>query len=306
MVCEPPSADPPLVLLCRDRGPRLLIERAAGPVQAYDSAMEALLAVARQRPRAVVLYAADFDGRQDAILSALRRAQPDVPVYVVVDAADEPTGRRLVEEGAADYAVMSEGLQDLREMLAGKAGPAQRLAVETEAYLAAGRAQARQDAPAASGPGRSDPSLSGQAPPGAQRFFDAACALAGLAALDPPELLEKGGRVIVEAAGAERGSVFVWDNQAGRLDRRGGGSADAPADDQQALAERAVRTGETLLVETGGGPVLCVPVRAGGDALGAVSLSGAALGGEKGAPVRAAVESLARALAHLAAARPRG
>ena len=314
-----PSAAPPVVLLGRSPAAHRLVERAAAQVRSYGSAMEALLSLAQDRPRAIVLCPADFEGREDALLAAIRRAQPGVPIYVLVPPEDEPLGRRLVEGGAADYALLPDGLEDLRAMLAGGPDAARRTPVETEAYLAGGGGPRTADAAPPPSTSRT-PSDPGPTPPAAQAgpLFDAACALAGLAALDPAELLQKGGRIIQEAAGSERGSVFLWDAGAGRLQPRPGpGAEDGPTADEQALAERAVRTGETLLVAPASGPppegaspgagraVLCVPVRVGGDAFGAICLAGAAWGGRHGAAVRAAVEALARALAHLAQAAAR-
>ena len=119
---------------CRHGDCRPALEQALGPVRVERSAAEGVLWAARHAARAVLLKVSDFGGRERDLVSALKRAQPAVPVYLMVSAQDEPLARDLVADGAAGYAVLPGDLPHLREVLfpARPAGPA----VETEAYLA--------------------------------------------------------------------------------------------------------------------------------------------------------------------------
>ena len=268
-----------VLLVCRDASCRAPLERALGPLRVETSAAEAILCAARHAPRAVVLAASDFAGRERHLLSALRRAQPAVPVYILASAQDEPLARDLVAEGAAGYAVAPGDVGRLREMIFPEAAKAARLPVEAEALLASR--------------GTAGGGVSGNG-----AMFDAACALAGLASLGPDEILEKGARAILKAAGAERASAFVCTNGSDRLDlKHSVGDIDEPYDAERSAAEQAAQTGETVTSEAGDSPrgrwLLCVPVKSGTKTLAALCFSS----GRRADP--GAIESLARALAHL-------
>ena len=83
------------VLVCRDVGRRALLERLVPSAETHSSAIEAMLAVARKGPRAVVVNLRDVEGAERDVVAAVQRARPDVPVYFVVEPEDEPAGRRL-------------------------------------------------------------------------------------------------------------------------------------------------------------------------------------------------------------------
>jgi DNA-binding NarL/FixJ family response regulator len=100
-------------------------------VRTFTSAIEGVLAVARQRPEAVVVNLDDVEGREADLVRALGRARPGVRICLVVSAHAEPLARQLVRSGAAGYLIATGGLHRLPQMLsptlpsdAGGAGPA--------------------------------------------------------------------------------------------------------------------------------------------------------------------------------------
>ena len=95
-----------VVVICRHPGRRVLLEHLVPSPETHTSAMEALLAVARRRPKAIVLNLEDVEGRERDLVAALRRARPETPIYTLVKPEDEPLGRRLLKEGASDYFVL--------------------------------------------------------------------------------------------------------------------------------------------------------------------------------------------------------
>jgi len=100
------EGDRRVLLVCRSAGRRALLARLVGGAETHASAVEAVLAILRHRPQAVVLNLEDIEGRERDFLAALGRSRPETPVYVVAQPEDEPLARRLLREGAADYFVL--------------------------------------------------------------------------------------------------------------------------------------------------------------------------------------------------------
>jgi GGDEF domain-containing protein len=256
--------DDRVVIVCRSPGPRAMLERLIGPAETHAAAVEAVLSVTRRPARAVVINTEDVIGSEHNLLAALRRAGPGVPIYPVVKPENEPLGRRMVREGAADYFVTPDDVGRLPQVLA--RGPG------TSASPAAKSATADDAA------------------------FQAACSLADLAPADSQTILRDGAAIIFRALGAARGCLFVWNARARRLDLAASavqpaGAAQAQLEDERTAAERVLRTGETLVLDsTRGGPLLCIPVRDAGDTFGVLCTAGAD---------RTAAESLVRAMARL-------
>ena len=109
MNAAPPTqaeGDRRVLLVCRSAGRRALLARLVGGAETHASAVEAVLAILRHRPQAVVLNLEDIEGRERDFLAALGRSRPETPVYVVAQPEDEPLARSLVHDGAADYFVL--------------------------------------------------------------------------------------------------------------------------------------------------------------------------------------------------------
>ena len=281
---QPGAADPSenrVVLLCRDPGRRALLEGLVPAAETYTSAVEAVLAVTRKGPRAVVVNLEDIDGSERDLVGALRRARPDVPVYVIVKSEDEPRGRGLVRQGAGDYFVLPTDVYRLPQVLA-PAPPA-----PAAAEMAPSRAGRLGDQP--------DP----------QRLFDAACALAGLAQLQAEALLREGAAVILQGLGAARGCLFAWNSRTSGLDLAVAvgeplGVNVERLQSERAAAERIIRTGKATLEpgRTPGDALLCVPVGGENETIGVLCVSrkddGLALGPDDRDAATALTVSLAR------------
>ncbi len=286
-----------LVLVCRDAARRRLVGRYVSLLEVHGTAGEAILALSRAAPRAVVIDLADFRGQVEAVVRAARRGRPGTPIYLVVDVSDEPLAHRLVRDGdVTDYLVGPDELRRFGQAMArGEPWPpAAEVPVETQAYLASSTGRAGTEAP----------------PPadGMRRYFEAACALADLAPLDRSVILRQGSRTILEAAGTGRGCAFLWNAGTGRLETAlCVGPPAEPTDDERATVQRAVRTGETLVLQVRGDAgmcrLLCIPVRGAHEVLGAICLSGPAEGPAQ--PDAEAIEALTRALGRLAIAAER-
>jgi GGDEF domain-containing protein len=257
-----------VIAICRQPAQRALLARLAPGAETHTSAAEAVLATARRPPRAIVINLEDVEGSERDLLAALRRTMPGVRVYLVVKAEDEPRGRALLREGAADYFVLPDDVYRLPAVLAGRP--------KTE------------PAPAAP-PAATDGSR--------RAVLDAACALADLALADGTTLLRRGAEVILRGIAGRRGCLFTWNREASRLDLAAvvGQSAGGPAgtqhgklpcwvprcDDERAMAQRAYHTGETLCLEATGlsagipaaDALLCLPVRESDDTFAVVCLS---------------------------------
>jgi DNA-binding NarL/FixJ family response regulator len=286
------AAAPRVVLLCRDLARQALIGRHVRSLEVRRSAGETVLAVSRAAPHAVVLDLADFGDQAADLLAALRRAQPDVPIYAFAQAEDEPLARELVRDaGLADYFVGPDELRRFGQTAArGEVWRTPDVPIETQAYLASESPAAPAQPP------------SRRPTDGTRRYFEAACALAHLAADDPATVLRKGSRTILEAAGTGRGSAFVWNPGTGRLETCVAvGSPAEPTEDERTTAQRAARTGERLALQVqaqdGMRRLLCVPIRGGDETLGAICLSSPLE--EPSPPDLEAVEALTRALARL-------
>jgi len=287
MILEPPTsalkptAGERIVLICRNPARRALLADFIPSPETHSAAVEALLAVVRRSPRAVVVNVEDIEGSVRDVVAALRRARPEVPVYVLVRPEDEPVGRGLVREGAADYFVIPGDVHRLPAILG---HPEEKTTAE------AGR-------------------------PGEEKFFEAACRLADLAMRDSHTLLAEGASVILHAAGARHACVFTWNARAGRLHPplRIGAPADAGCDTERTFAARVIRTGETLQVDLpqvqaatappdagsagpGAGGLLCVPMQESTETFGALCLR---LEGQTPPKTQQAVAALARALGRL-------
>jgi GGDEF domain-containing protein len=257
-----------VIAICRQPAQRALLARLAPGAETHTSAAEAVLATARRPPRAIVINLEDVEGSERDLLAALRRTMPGVRVYLVVKAEDEPRGRALLREGAADYFVLPDDVYRLPAVLAGRP--------KTEPAPAA--------PPAAADGGR-------------RAVLDAACALADLALADGTTLLRRGAEVILQGIAGRRGCLFTWNREASRLDLAAvvgqghpgrhmavlgpGGPAADRCDDERAMAQRAYHTGETLCLEATGlsagipaaDALLCLPVRESHDTFAVVCLS---------------------------------
>jgi CheY-like chemotaxis protein len=285
---QPGAADPSenrVVILCRDPGRRALLEGLVPAAETHTSAVEAVLAVTRKGPRAVVVNLEDIDGSERDLLGALRRARPDVPVYVIVKSEDEPRGRGLVRQGAGDYFVLPTDVYRLPQVLA--PAPPAPAAADTAPGRAAGPESPRR---------RPDP----------QRLFDAACALAGLAQLQAEALLREGAAVILRGLGAARGCLFAWNSRTSGLDLAVAvgeppGVNVERLQSERAAAERIIRTGKAALVpgRTPGDALLCVPVCGEGETIGVLCMSRKDDGSAAGPGDRDAATALAASLARL-------
>jgi len=282
---QPGAADPSenrVVLLCRDPGRRAFLEGLVPAAETYTSAVEAVLAVTRKGPRAVVVNLEDIDGSERDLVGALRRARPDVPVYVIVKSEDEPRGRGLVRQGAGDYFVLPTDVYRLPQVLA-PAPPA-----PAAADTAPSRAGRLGDQP--------DP----------QRLFDAACALAGLAQLQAEALLREGAALILRGLGAARGCLFAWNSRTSGLDLAVAvgeppGVNVERLEGERAAAEHIIRTGKATLVpgRTPGDALLCVPVSGEAETIGVLCVSRKDDGLALGPGDRDAATALAASLARL-------
>lgn len=298
MILEPPiqntdAAPDRTVLICRNPGRRTLLEGLVRHAETHSSAAEALLAVVRRTPRAVVLNVEDVEGAEHDLLAALRRARPEVPVYLLVKPEDEPLGRGLVREGAADYFVFPGDVYRLPRVL--------EPVTEPSPVVASAASPAPPAAPGA-------PAAPGGSAGAREMFFGAACSLANLAMMDSRGLLTDGAILILNSLDAPRGCLFAWDSQAARLDLAAtiGEAADPAFDAERPLAERTLRTGETLWAEAvfvpgstraQGECLLCLPIAEGAETFGLLC----AWMDCHAAPVRdrEAVAALARSLGRL-------
>lgn len=249
------------VLVCRDVGRRALLERLVPSAETHSSAIEAMLAVARKGPRAVVVNLRDVNGAERDVVAALRRARPDVPVYFVVEPEDEPAGRRLVQAGAGDYFVMPTDVYRLPQVLEPPPAPPPATAVEP------GTAATSQPAQ----PARERPDQ--------LRLFVSACALADLAQSASGTILREGAAIILHALDATRGCLFLLDRATEKLHLLTGVS-EAPGEgleafeNERAAAEQALHANEALLAEAASGrAILCVPMRNDDETLAVLCLS---------------------------------
>lgn len=274
---HPETAAPPgdALCVCRDPETRALLERYVPGAAIHLSAMDALLAAAREPPSAVVLALEGGEVTGNQVPAAFRRAHPDVPIYGVVQAAEEPSARSLVGAGLTDYLVLPRDAPRLPTVLAP-------------------RPEAAERPPA--GPAATVP----------RDLFEAACRLADLAPSEPPALFREGARVILDALGASRGCALVWSEAEERLDPAlaVGGDEGLGAGDPEpvrSVAGRCLRTGERLRLPPGtpGAPpegLACVPVRDAESSVGVICWSP---GGGPTDADEAAAEALAGSLARL-------
>ena len=268
-----------IVFVCRNPDRRAIVERLVQPIQTHAAAMDALLAVARKAPRAVLINLEDVAGSGQAVLAALRRCRPDVPVGILVAPEDEPLGRQLVAEGAATYFVLPGDVQHLPAFLHPK--------TKTPSPTSAAAVVDSR----------------------AVHLFRAACELAELATSQPQPLFRDGAMLILGALGVRQGCVFSCDAETGGPElvaTFGRTDPDTPTalEAERAAAERALRTGEVLLVEAGtvGAPpggLLGVPVRHGDATFGILCLSDKTDGTSLDGGDRDAATALADVLAHL-------
>jgi hypothetical protein len=245
----------------------------------YLSAADALLAAARERPSAVVLAMDRTAASTREVLTAFCRTQPGVPVYGMVEAAEEPLARSLVGAGLEDYVVLPRDVRRLPAVLRGEPEPAE-----------------------AAAPARPAPSETA-----AGRLFDAACRMAGLAMAEPKPLFRQGSRILLGLMGAERGCAFLWSEADERLVLTltlGGdetlGAVDP--DPVRSAADRCLRTGEPLHLPPGTGEappdaLTCLPVRDEETPVGVICLSPKGEGAA--APDDASLMALTHSLARL-------
>jgi len=287
-----------VVVICRHPGRRVLLERLVPSPETHASAMEALLAVARRRPKAVVLNLEDVEGRERDLVSALRRAQPEVPIYTLVKPEDEPLGRRLLKEGVSDYFVLPCDVNRLPSVLMppemAESPPAEP-EVQAEAAAPPPAAEALS-APTphevAAAPTPPEPAAPPQVPAAKpergvhQKAFEAACAMAGLAVGKSAALLREGSLRIMRAVEADRGCLFTWNDAERRPDLAAAwndvSAVKVPdAEAEKRLAGRVFQTGEMLFLLPGAEGLppgrdemrLCVPLRSGAQTFGVLNLA---------------------------------
>ncbi|MFO8014028.1 MAG: GAF domain-containing protein [Phycisphaerae bacterium] len=277
---HPKAAAPPGVLcVSRDPATRALLGRHAAGGRMYLSAADALLAAARERPSAVVLAIEGTEAAGRQVVAAFRRTRPDVPVYGVVEAAEEPLARSLLGAGLTDYVVLPRDARRLPAVLAGEP--------ETPEP-----------------PAPPEPAPSAAMP---RRLFDASCRMASLAMAESKSLFREGCRILLDLLGAERGCAFLWSEADERLVLAltlGGddtlGAVDP--DPVHAAADRCLRTAEPLRLPPGSGEappdgLVCLPVRDEEAAVGVLCLSPTVEGASP--PEEDALLPLAHSLARL-------
>jgi GGDEF domain-containing protein len=276
-----------VVLVCRNPGRRALLERIVPSARTHASAIEAMLSVARNEPRAVIVNLDDVDGCERDVVAAVRRTQPDVPVYFVVEPEDEPAGRRLVQAGAGDYFVMPTDVYRLPQVLEPPPEPS-----------LPGPAGEGDAAPAGEAALRERPEQ--------LRLFVSACALADLASSEPRTILQEGAAIIFHALNASRGCLLSCDSRTESLHLAATvGEAPAAGPDafeaEQAAALLAINANEAILTEARAsrGPILCVPVRDGDETFAVLCVSGKRDGTAPDPDDRDAATRLAGVLAHL-------
>jgi len=244
-----------IVLVCRDPRRRAMLERIVPAAEAHSSAIDAMLAIARKNPRAVIVNFQDVEGSERDVMAAMRRAQPDMPVYFVAEPQDEPAVRRLVQGGGGDYFVMPTDVYRLPRVLQPPPAPAQ--PHEGEAVLAPVRERPEQ-----------------------LRLFVSACAMADLAQAEPQVILHEGAAIIFHALDASRGCLFSWDSRTESLllatavgDTAGAGPEQFQA--ERAAAEQAIQANHAILTQAGASQraILCVPVCDGEDTFAVLCIS---------------------------------
>ena len=174
------AAVAPTFVICRSAERRTRIEQTVPGVRAFTSALEGVLAVAREQPEAVVVNLDDVEGREADLVRALGRARPGLRIYLVVAAHSEPLARQLVKSGATGYLVATSGLQRLPQMLS------------------------RTPPPDAGGAGEPGPAAARW-----ESLFEASCALAGLASCQSETILREGLYILARATGARHASIFT-------------------------------------------------------------------------------------------------
>jgi len=322
-----------VVVICRHPGRRVLLEHLVPSPETHTSAMEALLAVARRRPKAIVLNLEDVEGRERDLVAALRRARPETPIYALVKPEDEPLGRRLLKEGASDYFVLPSDVNRLPMMLAppktpvAETPPAEVPVRVKAAPAVSDTAPAPPPQPAAAAPAEvaapptthdvttvPAPQVPAAKPERGvhQKAFEAACAMAWLAVGKSAALLSDGSLRIMRAMAADRACLFVWNDSAKQPDLAAAWNdvsavkvPDAAA--EKRLAERVFQTGKTLFLLPGAEGLpsgrdevrLCVPLRSGGQTFGVLNLAirggtDAAARSELAGPAGQLAEALAR------------
>jgi CheY-like chemotaxis protein len=255
-----------IVLVCRDPGRRAMLERIVPAAEAHSSAIEAMLAVARKSPRAVIVNFQDVEGSQRDVMAAMRRAHPEVPVYFVVEPEDEPAARRLVQAGAGDYFVLPTDVYRLPRVLdpppARPASPAAPVAGQELPATALPAAPLRER-------------------PEQLRLFVSACALSDLAQADARTILREGAAIIFHALAAARGCLLSCDSRTESLllvtaiGEAPGAGAD-PFEAERAAAGQALHANDAILAEAGAPPrpLLCVPVRGDEETFAVLCISG--------------------------------
>lgn len=243
-----------VVLVCRDPRRRALLERIVPAAETHASAIDAMLAIARKDPRAVVVNFQDVEGSEGDVMAALRRARPEVPVYLVVEPEDEAAARRLVQAGPGDYFVMPTDVYRLPRVLQPPPAPSQPHEGDE-----AGDPELTLGARTAAGPVRERPDQ--------LRLFVSACALADLAQSKPQVILHEGAAIILHALDASRGCLFSWDygTETLLLATAVGEAAEAGPEQfqaERAAAEQALQANKAILTKPGASrpALLCVPV----------------------------------------------
>jgi len=255
-----------IVLVCRDPGRRAMLERIVPAAEAHSSAIEAMLAVARKSPRAVIVNFQDVEGSQRDVVAAMRRAHPEVPVYFVVEPEDEPAARRLVQAGAGDYFVLPTDVYRLPRVLdPPPTRPASPAAPVAEQEL----------------PATALPTAPLRERPEQLRLFVSACALSDLAQADARTILREGAAIIFHALAAARGCLLSCDSRTKSLllvttigEAPGAGADTFEA--ERAAAGQALHANDAILTEAGAPPrpLLCVPVRGDEEPFAVLCVSG--------------------------------
>ena len=265
-----------ILCVCRDPSTRALLQRFVPDACIHLSAAEALLAAARRPPAHIILAFDSTETSVGDVAAAFRRAHPDVPVYAVVQAVDEPATRGLLGTDLDDYVVLPRDVCRLPALLSQRPEPA-------------------------------EPHRPAETVPRA--LFEASCRLADLAMAEPTSLFREGARTILGVFGAARGCAFVWSEKDERLDlvlTVGGNEALGAVDPEpvRAAASRCLRTGERLRLPAGVSEappdgLACLPVRDAESAIGVICLSGPAVDGSSAAEPGSGAEALAGILARL-------
>lgn len=204
-----------VILLCRDPARRAILEPLIRSAEVHTWPVEAVLSATRHPTKAVVINLADVPDSPEAFLAALQRGRPDLPVYTIVTASEEPLGRRLLRQGAADYFVLPGDVARLPHVLEPPPPPPPEpeVAAPEDSAVAAAPDESSMAGAAASASPPPEAPVAARSPE-----FLGAQALTEMAMRDPTSLFTDGAGVILRAVGAGAGCAFLWKNETQRLE----------------------------------------------------------------------------------------